>query len=325
MKEMFSQTFQRRTAAEMEDYLIVGTQRTTPQLFELETGWPKPWLFARFLLFFGLIHLGFSLGYLKFHNEALLPGLILMGTFAAPLATLTLFFELNTPRNVSVYRLVILLSLGGLVSMLLSLVGYSISGLDWLGSCNAGIIEEVGKLGALILIAQAPRYRFILNGMLFGAAVGAGFGAFESAGVALHILAHNGAPPMLADIALRGMLAPLTHVAWTAMVGAALWRAKKGTTITRSTLAEPQFFKVFLLAVLLHMLWNAPIPQPPFHPKEFLLGVAAWFVIWGLVQQGLRQVREQASPLLGPPGAKARPAVSPGQPLAWSPTDPAAP
>jgi RsiW-degrading membrane proteinase PrsW (M82 family) len=292
LKEMFSQTFRRRTAAEVEDYLIVGTSRTTPELTEVQSGWPKPWLFARFLVFFGLIYLGFTLGYLKYHNEALIPGLILIGTFAVPLTTLTLFFELNSPRNVSVYRLAILVSLGGLVSLLLSLVGYDISGLSWLGSCSAGIIEELAKLAALILIVRGRRYPFILNGMVLGAAVGAGFGAFESAGVALHTLARSGAPPMISNIMLRGLFAPLMHVAWTAMVGAALWRAKEDGAVTLRTLGEAQFCKVFLLAVLLHMLWNVPCPEPPFRPKELLLGVSAWFVIWRLVQQGLNQVRE---------------------------------
>ena len=39
------------------------------------------------------------------------------------LATLILFFELNTPRNVSLYRLVILVGLGGLTSLAISLIG----------------------------------------------------------------------------------------------------------------------------------------------------------------------------------------------------------
>ena len=292
-KLMFSETFQRRTVAEMEDYLAVGTARTTPSVMEIQTGWPKPWLFGRFLLLFSLISLGFAIGYLHYHNEGLIPGFVLVGTFAVPVATLTLFFELNTPRNISLYRVAILLSLGGLVSMLISLIGYDISGLRGIGPCSAGIIEELAKLTALLVITRGSRFKYILNGMLFGAAVGAGFGSFESAGVALHILAREGPHSMLENVALRGMLAPLMHVPWTAMVGAALWRAKLRRTTTFAALAEPQFLKVLLLAMLLHILWNVSFPEPPFHPKEFLLGAVAWFVIWGLVQQGLHEVRDE--------------------------------
>src|SRR5439155_9713027 len=105
--------------------------------------------------------------------------------------------------------------------------------------------------------------------------------------------AHNGAHSMLENVAFRGMLAPLMHVPWTAMVGAALWRAKQSRRTALASLAEPQFLRVLLLAMLLHILWNVPCPEPPFQPKEFLLGAAAWFVIWGLVQQGLHEVRDE--------------------------------
>jgi RsiW-degrading membrane proteinase PrsW (M82 family) len=211
--EMVYGVFKRRTAEEIEDCLTIGSPRTTPRLTEVPTGFPKPWLFARVLLFFGLLYLGFTLGYLKYRNDALMPGLILMGTFAGPLTTLTLFFELNLPKNVSIYRLAVLMCVGGLFSLLLSLVGYDIHGLDRFSPCSAGIIEESAKLGALALIVRSQRYPYILNGMLLGAAVGAGFGAFESAGMALGTLTQNGASPMLISIALRGMLTPLMHVA----------------------------------------------------------------------------------------------------------------
>jgi protease PrsW len=310
LKEMFSGIFQRRTAAEMEEYLIVGTPRTTPPISEVQTGWPRPWLFARFLLYFGLIYFGFVFTYQQFHNANLIPGLILMGAFAGPIATLILFFELNTPRNVSLYRLAVLVSLGGIVSLFISLIGYGVTNLNWLGASAAGIVEELGKLAALILIVRGPRYKYILNGMLFGAAVGAGFAAFESAGYAFQIIAfYKSTTVMERTILLRGMLAPLMHVAWTAMVGAALWRVKKDGYVTLQVLIDPRFYRVLLLAIFLHMFWNAPLP-PNLYLKELVLGAAAWFVIWGLVQQGLRQVRDEqraaAAAICGTPAQASR-------------------
>ena len=58
LQEMFSETFTRRSVAEMEEYFIVGTERTTPKITEVQTGWPKPWLFMRFLLFFFVLYAG---------------------------------------------------------------------------------------------------------------------------------------------------------------------------------------------------------------------------------------------------------------------------
>jgi RsiW-degrading membrane proteinase PrsW (M82 family) len=301
LREMFSETFKRRTVDEMEEYLIVGTAKTTPKISEVETGWPKPWLFARFLLICGGLYLGFVFTLKAFANFNLVPGLILMGTSTVPLATLILFFELNTPRNISFYRLVVLVGFGGIISMFISLIGYDLGHLNWLGASSAGIIEEVGKLAALILIVRTSRYKYILNGMLFGAAVGTGFAIFESAGYALRVLADgHGSRAMMDTIALRGLLAPLMHIAWTAMVGAALWRVKQDQRITLQTLLNPRFYKVLFLAMFLHMAWNLHFRNSGAFDffKEILLGAAAWFIIWGLVQQGLHQVRDEQRKLL---------------------------
>lgn len=290
LSEMFSETFRSRSVQEMEEYLIVGTQKTTPKITEVETGWPKPWLFMRFLLLLVVIYTGILGAYEQFRNPNLIPGLIIMGSAAMPLATLILFFELNTPRNVSIYRVLVLMGLGGMASLAISLIGYDLTRLNWLGASSAGIVEELGKLAALVLFVRGGRYKYILNGMLFGAAVGTGFACFESSGYAFQYLPYLGT--MLHVIWLRGLLAPLMHVAWTAMVGAALWRAKGDHPITPELFVDSRFYPVLLFAMALHMLWNCPI-NPPFHIKEIVLGAAAWFVIWGLVQQGLREVQDE--------------------------------
>jgi RsiW-degrading membrane proteinase PrsW (M82 family) len=298
LHEMFSETFTRRSSAEMENYFIVGTDRTTPKITEVQTGWPKPWLFMRFLLFFFVLYAGFVTAYQYFHNENLVPGLMILGASAMPLATLILFFELNTPRNVSIYRLAILVGLGGLTSLAVSLIGYDIGHLSWLGASSAGIIEELAKLIALVLIVRGARYKYILNGMLFGAAIGAGFACFETAGYAYRTaLAYRSSPygpqAILSIIWQRGMLAPFMHVAWTAMVGAALWRVKGANRLSIHDFLNPRFYRVLLFAMVLHMLWNFHRLDLQFYLKEIVLGAAAWFVIWGLVQQGLRQVRDE--------------------------------
>jgi RsiW-degrading membrane proteinase PrsW (M82 family) len=291
--EMFSETFQKRTATEMEEYFIVGTEHTTPKTADVQTGWPKPWMFLRLLLFFAVVYGGFVLTYKQFpDNPNLVPGLILMGAFAMPITTLVLFFELNTPRNVSLYRMVVLVALGGIVSLAISLIGYDIGHLNWLGASSAGIIEELGKLAALVLIVRGPRYRYILNGLLLGAAVGAGFAAFESAGYAFRALLSGGAADMESSIFLRAVLTPLGHIPWTAMVGAALWRVKGANPLTLAMFLNPKFYRVLLLAMALHMLWDCPF-DPPFYLKELVLGAVGWFVVRALVQQGLRQVRDE--------------------------------
>ncbi len=290
---MFSEVFKRRTPEEVEEYFLVGTHRTTPPIEAVDTGWPRPWLFARVLAFVGLVYATFAVAVDQFGNPNLIPGLMMMGSLAVPLATVFLFFELNTPRNIAFHHVLMLVAWGGVLSLGLSLVGFSVSTFGWLGASQAGIVEEVGKLLAAALIVRRPRYRYVLNGLLVGAAVGAGFAVFESAGYAFRaLLSTRDLDAMTALIHRRAFLSPFGHVAWTAIAAGALWRVKGDRPLRPAMLVDPRFLKPFAIPVALHMLWNAPLPSP-FLLRHLILGTVGWLVVLGFVQQGLRQVRAE--------------------------------
>src|SRR5262249_15745943 len=114
---MFSETFKGRKEGEVEDYFVVGTAKTTPPLAEVQTGWPKPWFFMRVLLFMAGLYLVLYKMFDIFENLKLVPGLMVIGAFVVPIATVFLFWELNTPRNVSFSMVLTLVLLGGVVSL----------------------------------------------------------------------------------------------------------------------------------------------------------------------------------------------------------------
>jgi len=297
LSDFFSEVFKKRTTDEVDDYFVVGTGRTTPRIEEVATSWPKPWFFFRVLIFLALIYFGFYFAFEQFVNIKLIPGLIMMGSLAVPLSTVILFFELNIPRNVSFNRVLMLVASGGVVSLFVALVGFSVSNLDWLGASSAGIVEETGKLIAVILVARSFRGKYILNGLLFGSAVGAGFAFFESAGYAFDFLERTNSLNVMFDvIQTRAFLTPFGHVAWTAISAAALWRVKGDRTIQLSMLLDSSFLRTMSIPVVLHMLWNAPFVSP-FQLHHIGLGIVGWFVVFGLVQQGLQQIREEQSAL----------------------------
>jgi hypothetical protein len=105
---MFSEVFKGRKPGELEDYLIVGTPKTTPHIDDVLTGWPKPWFFMRVLIFMALVYFIFYEMFDLSENARIVPGLIFMGSLVVPLATVFLFWELNTPRNVSFHMVLIL-------------------------------------------------------------------------------------------------------------------------------------------------------------------------------------------------------------------------
>ena len=310
LREMFSEVFKKRTQEEVDEYFICGTSKTTPAIEDAQTGWPKPWFFMRVLIFMGLIYFGFLLAWKEFGNSNLLPGLMMMGSLVLPLATVILFFELNTPRNISFHYILGLLCVGGVVSIFLSLIGFSISSLSsYMGPPAAGIVEEIGKLLTVILVARNLKHKYVLNGLLFGAAVGAGFAVFESAGYAFRAFMETfvraavgtnlsqstisaiAGGNMTTNITIRGLLSPFCHVAWTAIAAGALWRVKGGRSFSPAMLGNVTFLRAFLIPVVLHMIWNASFISSALWIKQIVLGVIGWFILFGIVQQGLKQVK----------------------------------
>lgn len=303
-RDMFSEVFRSRTDEEVEEYFTVGTPATTPPLHQVETSWPKPWVFFKTFTLSVMVYLAFVFAMKEFNNPKLIPGLIMTGAFLIPVSVLIFFFEMNVVRNVSLYQVVKLVLLGGVISLILSLFLFKWTDLSsWLGAMSAGIVEEIGKAAALLLVVNKLKYRWTLNGLLFGAAVGTGFSAFESAGFALLSALSYGQEAMLDIITLRGLLSMLgLHVVWTSMVGGALWRVRGTKSFSIEMVREPRFLRVFLLAVGLHMIWNAPFTLP-FYLKYIALGFVAWVVNLGLIQTGLREVRAAQDQMAGVKGA----------------------
>jgi RsiW-degrading membrane proteinase PrsW (M82 family) len=290
-RDMFSEVLRSRTDDEIEEYFTAGTPSTTPPLDAVNTAWPKPWVFFKTFTLSALVYLAFVFGVQEFRNDNLIPGLIMTGTFLIPLSLLIFFFEMNVLRNVSLYQVIKLFMFGGITSLILSLFLFKWTNLyGWMGAMSAGLVEETGKAAALCLVINKQKYRSTLNGLLFGAAVGAGFSAFESSGYALRIGLQGGLGVMLDNITLRGVLSMFGHIVWTSMVGAALWRVRGEQAFRVDMLRDPRFLRIFGLAMGLHMVWNAPFDLP-FYAKYVMLGFIAWVVNLGLIQTGLQEVR----------------------------------
>jgi RsiW-degrading membrane proteinase PrsW (M82 family) len=348
LRQMFSEVFKKRRPGEVEEYLIAGTEKTTPPIEEVQTGWPKPWLFMRVLIFLALVYLGLALTFDIFGvaGGRVIPGVMVIGAMIVPLAVVFLFFELNTPRNVTFYRVLAMFCLGGAISLFFAIFGFEgvATGNDWLGASKAGLVEEPAKLLAVVIVVGRLRTKYVLNGIMFGAAVGAGFAAFETAGYAFfegydniniarmlaEIMAQygehtkpimeaifnfmlgktelsepvakvifpaqvNGYNNMIGLLWTRTYLAPFGHVVWTAITAGALWRVKRSAPLHVKMLIEPSFIRAFFIPVGLHMIWNSPLISRGLVGglERVGLGIIAYFVVFGMVQQGLRQVKEE--------------------------------
>jgi RsiW-degrading membrane proteinase PrsW (M82 family) len=239
-----------------------------------------------------------------------------MGAFAVPLSTLVLIFEMNTPRNVSVVLVGKLFVMGGLAA----LCAVSFEYMTAIAGKIPGVVEETAKFAMVLFVVRGTRYKYELNGILFGAAVGAGFASFETsfyglinaflptlieglkAGGQGGTVIVTAVQAMETNLVIRGVLAPFGHVVWTAIAAGAFWRVKGAQPTNLNMLFDPRFFKAFLIPVAMHTLWDISLDFPN---NVFLnslagqllgwiaTGAISWYVLFGLVQQGLHQVKDE--------------------------------
>jgi protease PrsW len=153
------------------------------------------------------------------------------------------------------------------------------SGLAYVG---VGLVEEAVKLAALWLLAwRLPRYT-MRDGIVLGAAVGLGFAALESAGYAFNALFTMeglSLPNLVETEVLRGLLTPLGHGLWTAILGGVLFRtAAEGGRLRLSG----ALVGWYLLVALLHALWDASRPVAVW----LTLVLTATQVQWLLIRMG---------------------------------------
>lgn len=304
LKHIFSDVFKKHSLVEMEEQLVTGTSKNIPAITEIEVNWAKPWLFARLVLVSAAIIGLMIIGYRMFANPNIIPGLMFVGAFAMPLATLIFFLEMNAPRNISIFLIMFLVFLGGFASLFMTLVlgkplEFIYKAFD---AAGAPFIEEPMKLLlTILLIGSFVRYKWILNGLLFGAALGVGFGGFESAGYAFQQLLVPGANGLNFDgivdsIVLRGLLAPFMHVVWTANAAGALWMVKGDKKFSWNMLGDMRFLRVFISSIVLHFIWNSNfsiVPLPVFGDIKYLiLGFFSWTICFMLVQAGLKQLND---------------------------------
>ena len=192
-------------------------------------------------------------------NANLVPTIILVGSFLVPVTFVMYAFQransiVTAPRILSAFIYGGVLGVLG-ASILEAELLTHVSGFAYLA---IGLIEEGVKLAALWLLALRLPYYTTRDGMVLGAAVGFGFAAFESAGYAFNALfTSNGLslPNLVETEVLRGVLTPVGHGLWTAIVGGALF-----ATAARSPRGRPRLqwslAGWFVVVALLHTSWD---------------------------------------------------------------------
>lgn len=172
------------------------------------------------------------------------------------------------------------------------MLSFKRNGAPFLRNGCADFAEYAGKIIVVGHYIKKQNTKYILNGLLLGACVGAGFAVFETAGYAFNgLLSSQDISYMIDILFLRAVLSIGAHTVWTAIAAVGLVLAKGENEFDNNDYYKPQFLKFLILVIVMHAIWDMPITfGSSIHLIQILLCVIAITVVLILLSSGLRQV-----------------------------------
>ena len=217
-----------------------------------------------------------------FGSRNIAPTVLILGGLVVPVTIVIWNLDHLADTTLSGERVIFAFMGGGLLGLVLALpinrtlipAAQSVAGV-W-GLLTVGLSEEGAKLVGLVVFSIGMARYTTRNGVVLGSAVGFAFCALETAGYASVQLPEYGlwaveGPGAVVTLLFRGLLAPVSHGLWTAIVGAALFHAASRRGHLRLTWSV---VGVYLWVSLLHGLWDVIA-----HSDRLLLSLPGWTVM----------------------------------------------
>jgi protease PrsW len=194
-------------------------------------------------------------------NLNMIPTVVLLGSFLVPATGVVWYLERYHSPELTIAVVFRAFIVGGVLGVLAASLLES-----WLLSDGVliylavGLIEEAAKVLALLLVARHLARYTVRDGIVLGATVGFGFAALESSGYALTALVVTQGSQVSLSLTnlvftefLRGILSPVGHGLWTAIVGGVLFRASRNGRlhVSRGVVGA------YLFVSVLHALWDS--------------------------------------------------------------------
>ena len=283
LSDIFSDVFRPHPKGSGAKLFIAGTPFSTPAPERMLAEWQKPWLFLRV---FGIGILFCLICIIIVEAFGMLAGqtsLIIGGLFVIPVTFLVFTWELNIPRDIPFYYIIIAFLLGGMLSLFFSFVFFEFQQ-EGRPASWAAFAEEPGKLIAAIVFIQIFKVRYGLGGILIGAAVGCGFSVFEDI---MYVMDNGNSYNifLIRAFSLGG------HYFWAACEGGAVALALNTERFSSDSvsriLSNRYFWIAFGGSLLTHFLWNSDFNIPG---KGILIPVAEFALFICILKPCLKQV-----------------------------------
>lgn len=248
VKKWFSETFRAHSKDEYTEFFTRG--------FDGNDSVNKvyPWLYMRMLVLCFVLFSAITF-FMKLSGNAIsFPAMVFLGALLVNLPFITLIYEMCPKADISFLMLMLVLVIGGSVSVIISELGYFIfSPENGYGSVAwTAFLEEIAKIiPAFAVILLLKKRNSPLTCFALAAAVGAGISIIEDMGYILFNSFEDNISLVSAIFisVTRSVSGIATHTVWVGYVGWIFSKCKK-------PLLDVRFYAVCLMSMVLHFLWD---------------------------------------------------------------------
>src|SRR5438132_4011394 len=233
-------------------------------------------------------------------NPNLFPTVALIGNFLVPVSYVAFFYERRHLSQVTLVSTARAFFYGGALGVFAAalLEPVFIRQLTFLSTFEVGLIEEFAKILGVLVVARHHRHDSEIDGIILGGAAGMGFAALESSGYTFTAFVDSGGSltAVVVVTLLRGLLSPVGHGTWTAILASVLFRE-----------ATPDRFRIngkvigaYLTVAVLHGLWDGLPPVVATLTgsgtdvliSQGAIGLAGLIILWFRWQDAVRRLPE---------------------------------
>jgi RsiW-degrading membrane proteinase PrsW (M82 family) len=234
-------------------------------------------------------------------NPNLFPTVVIVGNFLVPVVFVAFLYEKKHFSTLTLGRVALSFFYGGMLGVLAAsfLEPFVVNTSSPTGALVIGLVEEFAKILGVYIIARHWRHDAEMDGLILGAAAGMGFAALESTGYAFTaFLVSGGSLTTTVGVTLlRGLLAPVGHGVWTAILASVLFREAKGNHFR----VNLKVLGAYLSVSLLHGLWDGlpPVIAFIFSPgidvlvAQTVIASLGIFILWLRYREAIRQQQAQ--------------------------------
>jgi protease PrsW len=221
-------------------------------------------------------------------NPNLFPTVVMVGSFMIPVTYVAFFYDHRHLSRLTVPVIASAFIYGGLFGVIAAsiLEPLFIRRLDFATAFSVGLIEEFVKILGILFLARRMRHEAEMDGLLLGVAAGMGFAALESNGYAFtsFLRSHGSLSVTVFVMLLRGLLSPIGHGTWTAILTSVLFRESRAGHFRFNA----KVIGAYLTVSILHGLWDGLPgaitalfgPGLDVFAGQATIGLIGFFILW---------------------------------------------